>query len=465
MADPGSVMVFAHALTGRSDLPIEPWVAAWGASLVLIVSFFALASGWREPRLEGESWKPLRGRAWNALPSLPVQIVCGMIGVGLLGVTIYSGLEGTPAPDRNFTLTFIFVTIWLVFPLLSVVFGDVFSAFNPWRAVARPVGWLFTKLVGQQPAHLSYPERLGRWPAALGLVTFVWFEVVYDSGASGVTPDSVAVAALSYSAFTWAMMALFGAETWSRRGETFAVYFNMFSRLSAFEVRGGRVGRRRVLSGAADWGLVPGSAALVVASIGTTSFDGAQEGAIKEPLFDTFNWFADRGLSLPTALEVTSTIFLILSVAVIAGVYLIGTKGMRSVGLPKRAVNLARSFAPSLIPIAFGYLFAHYFSIFVFQEQAQFTYLISDPLGTGTTDIFGTASGGIDYTALGAKTIQWVQVGSLLAGHVVGLILAHDKALVVWGDVQQATRSQYWMLAVMVMFTCLGLFLLTSANQ
>ena len=58
--------------------------------------------------------------------------------------------------------------------------------------------------------------------------------------------------------------------------------------------------------------------------------------------------------------------------------------------------KLWTGFAHTLIPIAFAYLVAHYFSLFVFQEQAQFTYLLSDPLGTGTTDLFGTASSGID---------------------------------------------------------------------
>ena len=107
---------------------------------------------------------------------------------------------------------------------------------------------------------------------------------------------------------------------------------------------------------------------------------------------------------------------------------------------------------------------AHYFSLVVFQEQAQFTYLLSDPLGNGTTDLFGTASGGIDYSVLSSNAIWYVQVGALVVGHVIGLTLAHDRAIAYWGDYRQATRSQYWMLAVMVGFTCLGLYLLSSAN-
>ena len=81
---------------------------------------------------------------------------------------------------------------------------------------------------------------------------------------------------------------------------------------------------------------------------------------------------------------------------------------------------------------------AHYFSLFVFQEQAQFTYLLSDPLGTATTNLFGTASGGINFRLLSANAIWYVQVGALVIGHVVGLTLAHDRATAYWGDYRQA---------------------------
>ena len=51
-----------------------------------------------------------------------------------------------------------------------------------------------------------------------------------------------------------------------------------------------------------------------------------------------------------------------------------------------------------------------------------------------------------------------------MIGHVAALTLAHDRAITVYDDYTKASRSQYWMLAVMVGFTCLGLFLLSQAN-
>jgi hypothetical protein len=126
--------------------------------------------------------------------------------------------------------------------------------------------------------------------------------------------------------------------------------------------------------------------------------------------------------------------------------------------------RLGSLFAHAFIPIALAYLVAHYFSLVLFQEQAQFTYLLSDPLGQGE-DYFGTAGGGIDYGVIDATGIWYVQVGALVVGHVTALVLGHDRAIKLHGDTRLAARSQYWMLALMVGFTSLGLYLLSQANQ
>jgi hypothetical protein len=457
----------AHALLARKDLPIPVWLFAWGASIVLIVSFFALSAAWRKPRFEEERWRALGAGFSRVLLSIPAQVLCGVVGVFLLGFSIYAGLDGTEAPDRNFALTFFFVTAWLGFPLFSVILGDVFRPVNPWRAVGRAIGGAFSAIAGQRPAHFTYPEALGRWPAAIGLLAVVWLEIVYGASggvAVGLSPDAAAMAALFYSLYTLTMMALFGVEKWCQTGEIFSVYFGMFSQLGAFGVKDGRLGRRLPLSASTHWATVPGSIAVVLASIATTSFDGAQEGALKGGILQTFEWLADTGLSLTTSLRITDTIFILLCFAGVAVVYLIGVQGMATVRGAPPLKKLRSGFAHTLIPIAFAYLVAHYFSLFVFQEQAQFTYLLSDPLGTATTDLFGTASSGINFKLLSANAIWYVQVGALVVGHVVGLTLAHDRATAYWGDYRQAARSQYWMLAVMVAFTCFGLYLLSVAN-
>ena len=177
-----SFLPLAHALAARQDLPVPAWLFAWGASIVLIVSFFALAAGWRSPASRIAA-APARGGALRALLGLPAQVVCGPSASSSSGWRSTPGCEGTEAPDRNFALTFLFVTCWLGFPFFSAIFGDLFRPFNPWRAIGRAVGAGFESIAGQRAAHLPYPERLGRWPAAIGLLAVVWLEVVYGAAA------------------------------------------------------------------------------------------------------------------------------------------------------------------------------------------------------------------------------------------------------------------------------------------
>ena len=459
----------AHAqLIGRRDLPIPEWLFAWAAVVVLLVSFVALSLLWKRAYFETDAWRPVSRQISRLIVNPLTEVLAGMTGVLLLAVVVWSGLSGTELNDRNFAPTFVFITYWLGLVLLSVLFGDVFRAFSPWRAIGRVYGGGFRLVAGESwQAPLRLPEWLGRWPAAVGVVTFAWFELIWAGGGSqggGLTPHDVSVAALVYTAYALGGMALFGIDTWLARGEAFSVYFGMFSHLAPLEVRSGRLGVRRALAGLARWATGPGSLPVVVTAIGITAFDGAQEGALRGAINTLYDGFRDLGLSYAGSYRLSATLFLIASIAAIAVIYWIGVVGMRSVRGSPGAAELGWRFAHTLVPIALAYLVAHYFSYFVFGEQAQFTYLLSDPLGNGS-NYFGTVTGGIDYGALGASAIWYVQVAALVLGHVTGLTLAHDRAITIYGDPDRASRSQRWMLFVMVCFTCLGLFLLSQSNR
>jgi hypothetical protein len=54
-----------------------------------------------------------------------------------------------------------------------------------------------------------------------------------------------------------------------------------------------------------------------------------------------------------------------------------------------------------------------------------------------------------------------VQVGALVAGHVAGLAVAHDRAVTIFPERGAALRSQYAMLALMVLYTVGGLWVLS----
>jgi hypothetical protein len=456
------VFLIGHGISVRSDLPIPEWLFGWAAAMVLVVSFVALAVLWPEPRLQKPTWRPLPGGIGRVLASRPVEIVCGAIGIFLLGLTIYAGLRGTQSTTANFAPIFIYVIFWLALVPLSVLFGDVFRAFNPWRAIGRGAAWIARAVSRSElPAPLEYPRWLGRWPAAAGIFAFATMELIASDGDK---PDSLAFAAIVYSAITFIGMALYGVERWIDRGEAFSVYFNLFSRLSAVETRDGEVGLRRPLSGLPRLESLPGTVALVAVMIGSVSFDGFTG---KRPWNsmspDIAQFFQDRGLSPQHALEATFMLGLTGGVLFVAGFYWLGVLGAKSVGGGFSARRLAHEFVHTLVPIALAYVAAHYFTLLLFQGQAM-AYLISDPLGKGD-DIFGTANSQIDYTLIGANGTWYWQVAFVVAGHVAALMLAHDRALALYEDKRKAVRSQYWMLGVMVGFTSLALWLLSSANS
>ncbi|MGH2641283.1 MAG: hypothetical protein ACRDGO_06260, partial [Actinomycetota bacterium] len=121
--------------------------------------------------------------------------------------------------------------------------------------------------------------------------------------------------------------------------------------------------------------------------------------------------------------------------------------------------SLAVRFAPSLVPIVLAYIVAHYFSFLVLEGQLGLVRL-SDPFGLGW-NLFGTSDRIINLALLSPTTIWYVQVAAIVIGHVGGVVLAHDRAIALYerGD---AVRTQYALLAVMVLFTTSGLLILSG---
>jgi hypothetical protein len=448
----------AHGIGGKTDLPVPRWLFAWAAAVVLVVSFVALATLWPKPRLERA-----RSRVLLRLPRA-LEPICGALGVAVFAVVLYAGFAGEQElPTANLEPTFIYVLFWVGLPFLSLPFGDVFRAFNPWRAIARAGAWLAGRMRGggaPRPPR-PYPPWLGRWPAVAGILGFAWLELIYLEKDN---PSTLAWLTVAYAVLQLLGMARYGIETWTSRADAFAVYFNLFSRLSPLNWYRDRLEVRPLLSGATSLERLPGTVALLAAMIGSTSFDGLEQGTLWiNTLFPELQGlFSGFGLGPTAASELSGTVGLLAMIGLIAGFYRLGIRGMHSIDPRTGDGLLAARFVHTLVPIALVYVIAHYFSLLVYQSQAL-SYLVSDPLGNGS-NIFGTAGGEVDFSVLSPNSIWYVQVGALLLGHAAGLTLAHDRALVLYRQTRDAVRSQYWMLVVMVGFTSLGLWLLSAAS-
>ncbi len=439
----------AHGLTARPDLPVPAWLFGWAAAIVLVVTFVGLAGLWRSPWLQAPALAPVPGGAVRSARLL--ETVAGAVGVAVLALVVVAGLFGTQVAVRNIAPQIVFLQFWVWLVPISVVFGDLFRLINPWRALGRAI---------IRTAPRRYPERLGRWPAAGVLLAFAVMELVAHRYA---TPRGLAIGALLYTAATLAAMARFGVETWCERGEGFGVYFNLFSRMSPIMVRDGRVRLRRLLGGLPQLAELPGTAAVIVLMIGSITWDGLAENPwwlkVGAHLRDAFG---SLGAGDVVQGELTAAIGLALSVTVIGALLFVGSLGARGGSAGTSAGVVAQRFAHTLVPIAFAYVGAHYLTFGLFTGQ-QIWPLISDPLGTGA-NYLGTVGYQIDFTWLDARSVWYLQVVIVVIGHVAALALAHDRALVLYRNAQSAVRSQFAMLAVMVAFTSLALWLLSEAN-
>ena len=447
----------AHGIVGRADLPIPVWLFSWTAAIVLVVSFVALSTLWTKPQLQEPRLRRLFG-----LPAA-VDWLAGLVGVGLFAVVVYSGFAGAQVAEANFSVTFIYVIFWVGIPVASVLFGDIFHALNPWRACARAIGALVRLAPGgrRSAPPLRYPRWLGLWPAIAGIVGFAWLELIYVEKDN---PSTLAALSVGYFVVMLVGMALFGIEEWTTQADGFSVYFNLLSKLSAIVRRDdGVVCLRRPLSGVTELKIQTATVAFICTQIGTTTFDGFSNGGIwhgNEPNLQSL--FEKLGFNSTPAQELAYSVGLVFCILLIGAVYRVGIIGVHKVSDRYDMQTLTRTFVHTLVPIAFAYVLAHYFSLLLWQSQAM-VYLASDPLGNGA-NIFGTSNFQIDYHLISYAAIWYVQVAVLVGGHVGGLALAHDRALVLYKDPEEAVRSQYWMLAVMVAFTSFGLWLLSAVG-
>ena len=450
--------VLAHGIGGVRDLPVPESFFFTSAAIVLVVSFVALGALWRRPLLDRHAdGRRLPGLLQTVLLSRVLRIVLGSISVGLLVLVLATALFGTSLELLNFAPTFVYVTFWLGLPLLSVTLGDVWRVLSPWRAIADATVWVIERTGRVAEPLLEPRQRFGRYPAALALFAFVALELAHPRPAY---PRTLGVAVALYSYWALAGMAVFGRDTWTRGGEGFAVAFQLLSRIAPFAVRDGSIVVRWPFTGLAGAERVTGTLVFVAVLLGSTSFDGFSRTTIWQ------NLLADLRSSLAGEpqwlIDLATTLLNVGGLALFAGAvvvtYLAAVEGAR------RLVHAPRSLVPDfvlpLVPIAFAYLVAHYFSLFVIQGQFMYS-LASDPFGKGW-DLFGTVDFAPNLTIVSPENVWYVQVGALVVGHVAGLAIAHDRAVALFENRRDALRSQYPMLGLMVLYTVGGLWLLSQ---
>jgi hypothetical protein len=469
--------VAAHAIGGTFQLPVPLWLYLAGAAVAVAASFVVTALVQRRATVAGE---PPR-RPVPAAVAVPARWLLRALGLawwyGAIGVGLLVG-DISPLPA-----VLLWVGIWVGLPIVAVLLGNPWPSLSPFRTTFAGLEW-FTRRAGRRSldAGLPYPAALARWPAVALLAAAIWAELILPGGEVATT---VALLMLGYTVVTLLGMALVGQVAWLRNVEVLEVLLGWFGRI-------GPIGRRSTTPALCDgcgegcdprrcvdcpecavaaddterapelrpWtvGLTEvrragwSDAAFIVLALAGVSYDGMREtafgaelvGALLPPVQGLF------GITGTTFLVVDTLAFALVVVAFLAafGLVVAVTHALADVGDAVHGAT-AGTYAATLLPIAGGYLIAHYLTL-VIQGALWLPSLIGDPLMSLAPDL--------DFIPVGF--VWYLSVASIVAGHVVAIVLAHRIAL--RDSPRHSVRAGLAMVALMVGYTILSLWIIAQ---
>lgn len=472
---PGSAR--AHAFGERYDLPIPLSLFLAGAGATVLLTFLLLAAILRTPP-RGERVVALSLSRGGRLAPVMRRLGSLLRILSVLGFFFlcYAGVFGTQNTFKNIVPTLLWVGLWVGMAYLAALFG------NPWRLV-NPFGVLFdwaegaARAIFGSPAlslGLPYPRVLGTWPAAAGLLTLAWLELVPEGAER---PAALALGMMLYGLYCLAGMVLFGRNAWLEHADVFTVAFGILGRFAPLSHRD----PERAADGGDGWVLrVPGTGLLstrpvsfslmvfVLLMLSNITFDGLLE----TPLWNDMLEFVATSTGMrPFLLELQSlgvnllgfikTTGLVAFFGVFLSVYLLfGMLMSRAAGGGVSSIETARWFVLTLVPIAVAYHLAHYASFFALAGQLLIP-LASDPLGRGW-DLFGTAHVHVDVGVISARFVWYTALVTIILGHLIAVILAHVQARRLFEQGRHVLRSQIPMLVLMVGYTMSSLWILSQ---
>ena len=501
---------FGHAGERGFILLLPTGLFQVAGTIAVVVSFLVVI------RFRAETLRSaVESARWRLFP-VPRRIPGSnaVASVVLLGL-IVAGLAGSRDPLANPLPLTVWTLLWVGLTFAHAVLGDVWPLVNPWTTLARMVRRAVRRTVrGRRGGRddrsnhqddrggrdvrggracrdardadaqddldsrdtrndrdarsgddadglLPWPEALGGWPAVVLLLLFAWFELVFPAPRD---PAILAFAAAGYSVFTVAGMVLFGDAAWGRHVEIFSRFFRIVSWLAPLRTVEEGGARRLALTfpGARLLGIGSLSAAgvvFVVVALATVSFDG---------LSRTFWWLdlaGENPLEHPgrTALVGRNTLGLLGAAAALLAAFAI-TAAAGAWWSGARPAPALRRFVVSIVPIAFGYHFAHYLPSFLVDAQYALKAL-SDPLARGwnllgARDLHVTASFLTHHASV--EIIWYAQTGAIVAAHVAAVVVLHALA----GESRRGRLapifSELPLTVLMIGYTLFGLWLLST---
>jgi hypothetical protein len=425
----------AHTLTERYAAPLPLAAYVLGAAFAVAMSFVFVMLRNAQPTSE------VVERPAQIVPDWlrGLLAVVGLIAwIWIVAQTLFGG-----AGTGDVVSLFSWVYGWVGLALVSALVGPVWEWISPFNTLHRMLGWIGERLGqnGAEPA--KYPARLGRWPAVAGFLVVVWLELVarIDGG------RTLGALIIAYTFITVAGMSYFGREQWRSKAEIFTVWFRILGRLAPYELVGdpedGRVRRRGFASGlaSAEWR----TDELVMVAIGTGAIilDGLSQTQIYFDLFGRIDLFG-----LPVIRE-----------TLIAAAFLGGLTAI--VLAVARRLNVA-ALGAGLLPVAVGYLVAHYLTYLLVDGQ-RIVAAVNDPLLRGDNLLPGNLAFFEPGLPIPAAVVWSIQLAAVVGGHIVGAWAGHAALARDEGRRGSPLATQLPLAALMVVLTSVTLWSLGQA--
>jgi hypothetical protein len=432
------VTLLAHGLGGSSDLPIPFTYALIGAAWALTFTFAVVALAWKRPRFDPDRQaRPLPQWCTTLVDSSAVRWTVALFAL-LLAVWVGVAAVFGPQDGENPLPGVLYVLLWVGLVALSVVLGPVWRLLSPVRTIYRLLP------LSRKPPPSTYPARLGYWPAVVGLFAFVWLELASSDPGSLA---AVEIWLVAYLVVTLAGVLLFGTR-WAARADPFEVYGVVASRISPLRRNAdGRVAVGNPFDHLPSMPVRPGTVAVLAVLLGSTAFDSFSA-------MPQWRGFVDDVSAGSGAVAVLVRTGALATFAAVVGLtFWLAAQATGGVDRRERR-KLPGLLAHSLIPIVIGYIFAHYLTYLV--ERGQQTVLrLADPFGWGWLGDVQPSY----LLSMHPTVLATLKVGFVVAGHIAGVMAAHDRALKVLPKRHQLT-GQLAMMLVLVGYTFTGLYLL-----
>ncbi len=507
-ADPAGC--FLHTMWG-----IPNWLYYASIAFVLVISFGVIE--WKSrsttqdqpgPRIDLTTFSVVRRLLKHPL----TRFVFQAIFVVLFVLIIAAGLFGSQLPSKNIAPLLTWTIWWGGLIWLVLYAGKAWCYVCPWDAISDWAEGL--RFWGKKHRRLTLglrwpPFMANIWPATLLFIALTWVELGF-----GVTmkPRATAWIGLAMLGMTFASAFIFDRKSFCRYGCLVGRISGLYALFAPVEIRsrdaercaacrthscyeGNAVGeacptfeslrtmdqntyciacmecvktceRGNVALRLRPWGedLVTGfrprtdEAYLALLMLSLTGFHGLTMTGVWQ---DVIAWIDGvLGLGETVAFSVGMAVLMVAPALVYA--VLVGLSHRLTGDRDIRFRDYFIRYAYALLPIALFYHIAHN-SEHLLMEGQKAVALLSDPFGF-EWNLFGTAQWTIP-PLVSLPTLWLIQVLFVMMGHVYSLAVARRVAVGLFPGSGKATRSQAPMLAAMILFSVMSLWLLKQPME